>query len=388
MGLFERIFGQKDKQKQAQAGVVYQGITAYQPHFYASSGSIYEQMLIRESIHALAVHSSKLRITFNGRGAMQLEKRLGLQPNALQTWDQMLYRTRTILETENTCILAPAFDKYGRVSEIYPILPSSCVLTGDTAEPMVAMRFPSGGFVQLPTWQVGVLTKFQYRDDFFGSTNAALRKTIDLLGYQDQGIEQALRNAASYRFMACSKNFASPDDLKKQRKEFDKNNMSGEGGGILLFPNTFGDPKQIQNDHYTIDAETMKIIKDNIHGYFGTNDDVTHNKAYGDAWSAFYEGGVEPFAIQLSNVLTILLSMVGELTGGAFVMATANRLQYMSNSDRLKVTAQLIDRGVMCVDDGREIWNLPPLPDGKGQVYRIRGEYKDAADENGAHEED
>ena len=26
-------------------------------------------------------------------------------------------------------------------------------------------------------------------------------------------------------------------------------------------------------------------------------------------------------------------------------------------------------------DEIREIWNLPPLPDGAGQAYTIRGEY-------------
>ena len=56
-------------------------------------------------------------------------------------------------------------------------------------------------------------------------------------------------------------------------------------------------------------------------------------------------------------------------------MATSNRLQYMSNTEKLNVSAQMADRGIMNRDEIREIWNLDPLPDGQGQAYTIRGEY-------------
>ena len=57
-------------------------------------------------------------------------------------------------------------------------------------------------------------------------------------------------------------------------------------------------------------------------------------------------------------------------------MLTANRLQYMSNSDKLNVSSQLLDRGVMSINDIREIWNLPPVEGGDARI--IRGEYWNA----------
>ena len=119
----------------------------------------------------------------------------------------------------------------------------------------------------------------------------------------------------------------------------------------------------------------MASIKANVCDYFGVNDAVLQNKAYGDAWSAFYEGAIEPFAIQFSDVATRMLFTQRERAAGAAVMATANRLQYMSNTEKLEVSAQMADRGIMNRDEIREIWNLPPLPDGQGQAYTIRGEY-------------
>lgn len=121
--------------------------------------------------------------------------------------------------------------------------------------------------------------------------------------------------------------------------------------------------------------EQMSAIKSNVFDYFGVNTDIMQNKAYGDAWSAFYEGAIEPFAIQFSDVSTKMFFTERERASGSFLMATANRLQYMSNTEKLNVSAQMADRGIMNRDEIREIWNLPPLPNGEGQAYTIRGEY-------------
>ena len=119
----------------------------------------------------------------------------------------------------------------------------------------------------------------------------------------------------------------------------------------------------------------MASIRENVFDYFGVNSDILQNKAYGDTWSAFYEGAIEPFAIQFSDVVTKMLFSERERASGSFLMATANRLQYMSNTEKLNVSAQMADRGIMNRDEIREIWNLPPLPNGEGQAYTIRGEY-------------
>jgi hypothetical protein len=64
-----------------------------------------------------------------------------------------------------------------------------------------------------------------------------------------------------------------------------------------------------------------------------------------------------------------------EQSQGNYVMATANRLAYMSNADKLSVSAQMADRGLMTRNEIREIWNLPPLPEPYGSQLPARGEY-------------
>ena len=49
----------------------------------------------------------------------------------------------------------------------------------------------------------------------------------------------------------------------------------------------------------------------------------------------------------------------------------------MSNADKLNVSAQMADRGLMTRNEIREIWNLPPLPPEIGDGLPVRGEYYD-----------
>ena len=125
----------------------------------------------------------------------------------------------------------------------------------------------------------------------------------------------------------------------------------------------------------------MKVIRENVFEYFGVNEDVLQNKAYGDRWSAFYEGAIEPFAIQFSEVMTKMLFTFREQSQGNAVMATANRLQYLSNSEKLNVSSQMLDRGIMSINDVRDIWNLPPVEGGDTRI--IRGEYWSADEKVG-----
>ena len=109
--------------------------------------------------------------------------------------------------------------------------------------------------------------------------------------------------------------------------------------------------------------------------YFGCNEEVLQNKTVGDAWSAYYEGKIEPFALQLSQAMTCMTYTQSERTGkkAKAIVWNANRLQYMTNADKLQVSSQMFDRGILSTNDVMNIWNLPPVEDGDKRY--IRKEY-------------
>lgn len=374
MGIFDKIFGRVTKVINAKT--YFKMLNGYTPVFHSWNGSIYESELVRAAIEARARHVSKLSVTLQGAAKPSLQTKLRLAPNEFQTWGQFLARTSTILDVRNTAFIVPVIDQFGDTTGVYTIAPKAWELVEVSGEPWIRFKFDREQNKAIELYRVGILTKYQYTSDLFGESNAALKETMDLIKIQRQGIMESAKNSASYRFMARLDNFADPDDLRKERERFDNENFQRDGGGLLLFPNKYSDIRQLNQQSYAVDAEQMKLIQTNINNYFGVNDDILQNKAIGDAWSAFYEGAVEPFAIQISDVMTKMLFTLNERSRGSSIFLSANRLQYMSNADKLNVSASMADRGLMTINEIREIWNLPPVEG--GDVRIMRGEYYDA----------
>lgn len=374
MGLFEKIFGNRPKPR-GRYEDAFKMLNGYTPRFTSYGGEVYEMELIRSAINARATNISKLKVEIDGTARPALRAKMKHAPNEFQTWSQFLYRLCTILDVHNTAFICPIYDEYGEPSGIFTPLPQKCEIVQFGGVPYLRYEFANHEKAAVELAYCGLMTKHQYKSDFLGETNHALFPTMDLIHITNQGIEEGVKSAATYRFMAQLSNFAKEEDLAKERKRFTAKNFrrESEGGGLLLFPNTYQNIKQIDVKPWVVDDKQMEIIRKNVFEYFGVNEDVLQNKAYGDAWSAFYEGAIEPFAIQFSEVMTKMLFTLREQSSGNAVHATANRLQYLSNADKLNVSSQMLDRGIMSINDVREIWNLPPVED--GDVRIIRGEY-------------
>lgn len=373
MSLFDLIFPKQKIKKELYSG--FKIINGYTPAFTNWNGSIYESELVRASVDSIARNVGKLKVEIQGTARPDVQTILSKHPNEWMTWYQFLYRLATIWAVDNTAFIVPVYDRFGDLKGIFPVLPNSCEVVEYKGEIWLKYHFRGGDKAALPMAECGILTRFQYDKEFFGADSSALDPTMKLIHLQNQGIKEAIRSGASFRFSAQPDNFIAPDDLKKERLRFNEISLKDEGG-VLLFPYNYKNIQQINSKPYTVDADQMKLIQDNVYNYFGVNEDVIQSKAFGDKWSAFYEGVIEAFAIQLSQTLTKMLFTERQQAQGTFVMVTANRLQYMSNAEKLSVSSQMLDRGIMSRNEVREIWNLPPLEN--GDDYIIRGEYYNA----------
>lgn len=389
MGLFENIFGKKTTEIKADS--YFKTLTAYSPVFHSWNGALYESELVRSAIDTRARHIAKLRVEAIGSAKPALANRLKVRPNSFQTWYQYMYRLDTILDMHNTAFIVPVIDKYGETVGSFPVLPTKCeILQTKDGTPVLKYEFADRQTGACYLSECGIMTKFQYKSDFFGEKNTALNSTMDLIDMQAQGIKEAIKNGASYRFMAKVSNFSKSEDLKKERTRFSAENFAKEagGGGLLLFPNTYSDIQQIKTSPYTINPEERKMIQDNVFNIYAVNEAMIQSRATADEWSAFYESVVETFAIQFSEVSTNMYYTEREQSFGAKIIATSNRLQYMSNKDKLQVSAQMADRGLMTRNEIRDIWNLPPLPAPYGDQIPIRGEYYTLDEDNTEETED
>ena len=372
--LFDWLFPKEEPVK-VEKTEQFKFLTAYEPVFRDYRGSIYESALVRSAIEAKARHISKLKVEMQGEAQPYLKAKIKHKPNEWMTWPQFLARCSTILDCTNNLFIVPVQDKYLETIGFFPVLPERVKLLEDKNGKMwvrYTFRNNQVGIVEFD--RCAYLNKHQFESDFYGDSNRALGNTMDLIAIQDQGIKEAVKNSASYRFIAKVNNFTSPDDLAEERQRFTRENLTGENGGLLLFPNTYTDIKQIQDSAYKVDTDQLKLIQKNVYDYFGVNEDIIQGKAESDLLDAFFNSAVEPFAIALSEALSKAIYTDRERSFGNHVYVNANRLQYMSQTAKVNVAKELGDRGILTINEIRELFNYAPLPD--GDVAFIRGEYK------------
>ena len=234
--------------------------------------------------------------------------------------------------------------------------------------------FSNGQRAAIEFDRVGILTQFQYSDDFFGEDNRALRPTMQLIHANNQGIINGVKNSASIRFLARIANMLSPEDIKKERERFTEDNLSADNqSGMIIYDQKFADVKQVDSKPFTVNAVQMGQINENVFNYFGTSAGIIQNKYTEDEWNAYYEGKIEPFALQLSLVMSNMTFTPREIAHGNAIVFTANRLQYASNQTKLNISTQLFDRGLLNRNGVMDIWNMAHVEG--GEKYYIRKEY-------------
>ena len=372
MGLYEILF--KRKTAAAEAKAYYKMLNGYTPVFSKAPESLYEMDITRAAIHTFAKYCSKLKPAVEGTAIRRLEKTLAYRPNPFMDTTKFLYRLATILMMNNTAFIVPIEDAGGGVIGVYPLMPIGCEVVEHNGVPYLRYTFGSGQRAAVELERVGILTRHQYTDELFGADNRALYPTMQMITMQTQGIINGVKTSAFIRFIGRIMGELKDKDLKAARDKFADMNLGEENKtGLMLYDNKFQDVKQVVSKPFTVDSQQMANINQNVFRYFGTNEKILTSNYTEDEWGAYYEGEIEPFAIQLSLVMTNMLLSKREIATGNGIIWTANRLQYASNNSKLQISIRLFDRGILTTNDVMDIWNLAHVPDGDKRW--IRKEY-------------
>lgn len=375
MGLFEKLFPRRPPDADPRA--YFKTLTAYQPVYTTYRGGLYEMALTRAAIAAFARHCSKLHLEIVGDFRPELAPVLGQQPNPWMDASKFIARLATIYQVQNNAFIVPVEDAAGRLVGYYPVLPQQTSIREYGSAPYLQYEFWGGQRAAVELSRAGLLTQHQYEDDFFGADNRPMLPTLQVMRTQDEGIVNGIKNATTIRFLARLAANLKQKDIDAERKRFAKDNLEGNSTGVMMFDSKYADVKQIESTALVVNPKQQELIRESVFEYFGTNEKILTNTYTEDEWNAYYEGSIEPFAIQLSLVLTAMTFTPAEIAQGAGIIATANRLQYASNNTKLNIVTQLFDRGFLTHNMGLEIFNMPPVED--GDKYYIRKEYAEVS---------
>lgn len=374
MGLFNRIKRSKPKEDLVTSGFKF--LTTYSPVFSTYDGGVYELELTRSAINTIATHCSKLNPVIIGSNQQKkLSKILQSKPNYLMTTQQFLQRLITIYLCENNAFIIPIYDNIycDRIVGLYPVRGAGARIVRENNIDYL-IYVVDGTKYCIEYERVGHLKNHLYKHEYQGESNIPLNTTIDLIHTQDEGIKEGIKAGAMIRFIARIATIQKPKDLKEEQKRLKEENLSMDNsGGFLILDNKYNDVKQVDSKPFIVDDKQSSMIKQNVFNYFHVAEEIIQNKATEDQWNSFYEGCIEPIAIQLGQVLTNMLMNEHELEKGYNVVFESTKLQFASNATKLSVSQQLFDRGILSINQVMDIWNLPHV-DGGDERY-IRKEY-------------
>ena len=376
MGFLSRFFSPRTaEQTSPPPPQGYKTFTEYAPTFSAWRGSLYEQLLTRTAVERFAVACSSLKPEMVGppNSKPRVRALYETQPNDFMTWPTFLRRVATLYEVDTTAFIVQTLDRDLECESLLPIRPTYTELCEYQGKPWVTFWLSSGDVLVTEWSNVCVLAKFQLESDVFGGGNDPLDPTLALMDAQRQAEELAVKNGARIRFIGRVTSLTHEDDLRRKRDRFAEDNLGpANRSGLMVYDSTFDNITQVKEDRFTLDPEEMTRIENNVFDYFGTNRKILQNSFTEDEWNAYYEGKVEPFAIRLSEGLT-KLHFTRRERKQCRVMFSSSRLQYASNTTKRALVADMVDRGLMTVNEAREILQLSPIEG--GDVRLARGEF-------------
>lgn len=384
------IFNRSEKKKIQYLTQALKVINGYKPVFTTFNGGIYEMELTRSAINSIAMHCSKLNPIIKGNYKhKKLSKMLATKPNYLMTTQQFLQKLFTILLCENNAFIVPIYEDNTAMDIVgfYPVRTKNAEIQTYNGIEYLIYEIDGKKYV-IEYERVGHLRNHFYTKEYVGDSNGALTPTMDLLHTQNEGIKEGIKNSASIRFLARLTNTIMPEHLKKERKALTEANLGADNnGGIMIFDNKYAEVKEISSTPFIVDSQQMEHIKNNVFNYFHISEAIIQNKAKEDEWNSFYEGMIEPFALQLGQVLTNMLMSQKDIEKGYGVIFESSRLQFASNQTKLSFVTQMFDRGQITTNQALAVFNLPPVEDGDKRY--IRKEYtevnnldKDVVSEN------
>ena len=277
MGMLEKLFGNRRK-ADVRTATSFQTVTEQRPAFYTWNKDMYQQQLVRATIERIAMACSKLEPNVVGSAKPRIARAFETSPNQYMSWPKFLARCATIYYNENNLFIVPAFKEgTNTVTGIFPLKPESTDVVEYGGEPWYRFHLANGEVMAIECKMVCLMTRFQYKSDFFGSDNI-LDSTLDLMHAQEQAQKQAMENGAAIRFIGALNGQVREEDMEKKRERFTEQNLSSDNTtGMMVYDATFKEVRPVEPHSWTIDPEEMKRIREDVFFYFGMNESILTN---------------------------------------------------------------------------------------------------------------
>jgi len=291
----------------------------------------------------------------------------------------MIYKTVSQLYENNNAFILIQRDNGGSITGFFPINASTVEFLEHGSDIYVQFTFFRGQKVTVHYDDIVHLRRHFNKHDMYGDSNDALLNTLQLSSDVNQGISNAIKSSHRLKGLLKITGSLKPEDLKKQKDEFVKDYMNINNMGGVGALDSKAEYIPLQSDPKMPEAEQMEVVEGKIFKYFNICKEIIINNYDETQWNAFYEGVIEPIAIQLSLEMTAKCFTERERGFGNKIIYESNRLNYASNQTKTTMCKELVSLGIFSINEARELFNLSPLDEDK-RIISLN--YVDASKQN------
>lgn len=347
----------------------------------------YANAVVRETVDAIARHAAKLTAV-HMRGGDRVNDRIqyliGTRPNPHMSAYDFQYKLFSAALLQNNGFALPVWTTRGDLRAVIPVDYSGADPLLDEANGDVYIHFSlrSGKETVLPYADLIHIRRHFARSTLFGDANTPLDDAVEMVNVANAGMMSAVKSGSNLRGILKLKQAQLKDrDVKQRRDDFVREYMENEQGGIAGLDASMDYIQLDPSKMYNLTTDQMKAVRGNIQRNYGVNEGFISGEYDEKDWDAIYEAIIEPLAIQLHMEYTNALFTEQEQMQGEGISVSANRLQYASVTTKTDLVNRLGMLGLITIDEGREVFNLPPIPGGDKLLTPWNAEAKSAANE-------
>lgn len=375
--LYNLFFKEKNEkqpeQPEPQTQAFLQMLNSFNPYFSPVSDNLYESKIARTCIDRIATHCAKMipRHIQNNSGNMingDINFLLQKRPNPLMSTFDFIYKIISILYTDSNSFVFIQKDTSGMIRGFYPVLAKNYELLQDaTGQIFLQFQFINGQTFTLPYLELIHLRLFYNKHDIYGENSKILKTDLEAVQASSEGIKNAIKTSNNLKgILKFTNTMLKPKDIEDSKNKFVADFLSLENKSGIAGLDAKAEFQAVDMKPITLDKAQLEQINNNVYDYFGINEAVVRNKFSPAEWNAFYEGVIEPRAIQMSDEFTAKIFSRQAIKDGHKIVFTVNRIQYLPPEDKIKILQTALPYGLLTKDTALEILDMPPIGGAEG----------------------
>lgn len=391
LSYLKKVFGQNGKAQ-------YQSwMSNSQPIFTSFGRDIYLSDFVNNAIDRVASEISKINIKsiVSRNDTLQIQndditRLFRFKPNPLQTTSDFLSSVEWLRRKNCNVFIYPQYEviiangrEFKRYVAFYPLNPTGIYIGVNNGQAWeIKMDFADGSSYTLPyadlihlKWRRGSNLVVGGGDDFGRPNNYDLLRTIDALDKTIQGLPKSIEASLQVKGVFHSKGIHGRDEIESIRDEFESHILSSKSG--MIATDIAGEFTPVKIDSPAIPDEAMKFLKSVIQEKYGISAAILSGDYTGGQHDAFYQTAIEDFIVQFEQAFTACLFTAREQDVGHAIRCYYNKINYMSDESKDKLTTHAENTGLMTLNQIAEMYGMEPFDGGDIRIRSLN--YVDAS---------